>query len=78
VVRFTPQPLYPRGKSLLYSLDRRLGGPQSRSGRRGEDEIIDSHWDSISDLSTVQTVSSHDTDYAIPAVGTPSLKEEMS
>jgi hypothetical protein len=33
VVRFTPRPLYPRGKSPRYPLDRGLGGPQSRSGR---------------------------------------------
>jgi hypothetical protein len=32
VVSFTPQPLYPRGKSTRYPLDRRLGGPQNRSG----------------------------------------------
>jgi hypothetical protein len=32
VVSFTPQPLYPQLKNLLYPLDRRLGGPQSRSG----------------------------------------------
>jgi hypothetical protein len=38
VVSFTPQPLYPQGKSPLYPLDRRLGGPQSRSGRGGEDK----------------------------------------
>jgi hypothetical protein len=30
--RFTP-----RGKSLWYPLNRRLGGPQSRSGRGGEE-----------------------------------------
>jgi hypothetical protein len=35
-VRFTP-----RGKGLCYPLDRRLGGPQSRSVRRGE-KILDS------------------------------------
>jgi hypothetical protein len=33
VVSFTPGPLYPQGKSPSYPLDRRLGGPQSRSGR---------------------------------------------
>jgi hypothetical protein len=38
VVSFTPRPLYPQGKSPWYSLDRRLGGPQSRSGRGGEDK----------------------------------------
>jgi hypothetical protein len=28
----------PPGKSPLYPLDRRLGGPQSRSGRGGEEK----------------------------------------
>jgi hypothetical protein len=32
--RFTP------GKEPRYPLDRRLGGPQSRSGRRGEETIF--------------------------------------
>jgi hypothetical protein len=32
LVSFTPQPLYPRGNSPRYSLDRNLGEPQSRSG----------------------------------------------
>jgi hypothetical protein len=31
-------PLYPQGKSPWYPLDRRLGGPQSRSGHGGEEE----------------------------------------
>jgi hypothetical protein len=31
VVSFTPRPLYTQGKSPWYLLDRRLGGPQSRS-----------------------------------------------
>jgi hypothetical protein len=34
VVKFMPRPLYDRGKSPQYPLDR-LGGPQSRSGRHG-------------------------------------------
>jgi hypothetical protein len=33
-----PLPLYPQGKSHWYPLDRRLGGPQSRSVRGGEEE----------------------------------------
>jgi hypothetical protein len=41
VVSFTPRPLYPRGKSPRYPLDRRLGGLQSRSGRLGEETILD-------------------------------------
>jgi hypothetical protein len=41
VVTFTSRPLYPRGKNPLYPLDTRLGGPQSRSGRRGEEKILD-------------------------------------
>jgi hypothetical protein len=38
VVSFTPRPLYPQGKSPWYPLDRRLGRPQSRSGRGGEEK----------------------------------------
>jgi hypothetical protein len=33
VVSFTPRPRYLQEKSPRYPLDRRLGGPQSRSGR---------------------------------------------
>jgi hypothetical protein len=40
VVSFTPLPLYPRWKSPRYPLDRRLGGPQSQSGRRGEGKFF--------------------------------------
>jgi hypothetical protein len=36
VVTFTPRLLYPQGKILRYSLDRRLGGPQNWSGREEE------------------------------------------
>jgi hypothetical protein len=39
VVNFTPRPLYPRGKSPRYTLDRRLGGP--RSGLFGEEKILE-------------------------------------
>jgi hypothetical protein len=38
VVSFTPQPLYRQGKSPWYTLDRRLGGPLSRSGRGSEEK----------------------------------------
>jgi hypothetical protein len=41
VISFTLRPLYPREKSPPYPLDRRLGGPHSRSGRRGEEKILD-------------------------------------
>jgi hypothetical protein len=41
VVLFTPRPLYLLGKSPRYLLDRRLGGPQSLSGRYGEMKILD-------------------------------------
>jgi hypothetical protein len=38
VVSFTPRPLCPQGKSPWYSLDRSLGGPQSRSRRGGAEK----------------------------------------
>jgi hypothetical protein len=38
VVSFTPRPLYPQGKSPWYPFDRTLVGPQSRSGRGGEEK----------------------------------------
>jgi hypothetical protein len=38
VISFTPWQLYPQGKSLRYPLDRRLGGPQSRSGHGVEEK----------------------------------------
>jgi hypothetical protein len=38
-VSFTHRPLYPQGKSRWYPLDRKLGGPQSRSGHGGEEKI---------------------------------------
>jgi hypothetical protein len=41
LVSFTPRPLYTRGKSPRYPLDRRLGEPQNRSGRRREEKIFD-------------------------------------
>jgi hypothetical protein len=37
-VSFTPRPLYPQRKSPQHPLDRRLGGPQSRSGLGGKEK----------------------------------------
>jgi hypothetical protein len=34
-----PRPLYSQGRSRWYPLDRRLGGPQSRSGRGDEEKL---------------------------------------
>jgi hypothetical protein len=41
VVSFTSWPLCPRGKIPRYPLDMRMGGPQSRCGRFGEQKILD-------------------------------------
>jgi hypothetical protein len=38
MVSFTPRPLYPQGRATGTHSDRRLGGPQSRSGRGGEEK----------------------------------------
>jgi hypothetical protein len=37
-VSFTPQPLYHQGNCPRHPLNRKLGGPQNRSGRYGEDK----------------------------------------
>jgi hypothetical protein len=55
VVSFTPWPLLPQRMSPLYQLDRRLGGPQSRFGRGGE-EKHSQVFESISLLSYVSYV----------------------
>jgi hypothetical protein len=62
VVSFTPRPLY-----LRYPLARRLGGPLSRSGRRGEEKILDPTGTRNSDPLVVHPVASHYTYWAIPA-----------
>jgi hypothetical protein len=41
VVNFTSRPLYPLGNSPRCPVDRQLGGPQSWSGRRAEEKILD-------------------------------------
>jgi hypothetical protein len=40
VASLTARLLYPWGNRFRYPLDRRLGGPQSRSGRCGEEKIL--------------------------------------
>jgi hypothetical protein len=49
MVSFPPRHLYLRGKSPRYPLDRRMGGPQRRSGRYGEVTVLDPYQDSNSD-----------------------------
>jgi hypothetical protein len=41
MVSFTHRSLYPREKEPQVRMDRRLGGPQNRSGQRGEKKILD-------------------------------------
>jgi hypothetical protein len=38
---FTSRPVYLRGSSPRYPLDRRLEGPQSLCGRRGDEKSVD-------------------------------------
>jgi hypothetical protein len=38
MVRFMPRPLHPQEKIPWNPLGRRLGGPQNRSGRSGEEK----------------------------------------
>jgi hypothetical protein len=66
VVSFTPRPVYNRRKSSRYLLYRRLGGLQSRSGRRGEEKTLNPTG-TRTDPSVVQLVASPYTDCSIPA-----------
>jgi hypothetical protein len=68
VVSFTPLPVYLPGKELLLSLDRRLGGPQSRSGNDGERKIPSPRRDSNPDHPIIQPVASYYNDWPIPAL----------
>jgi hypothetical protein len=62
VLSFTPLPVYLRGNSPRYSMDRRLSEPQSRSGRYGDVKILYPTEDSNSDPSVVLPVASRYTD----------------
>jgi hypothetical protein len=57
----------PPGKSPRYPFYRRLGGPQSWSGRYGEVNIFFPYRDSNSPPPIVQPLASRYTDWAIPA-----------
>jgi hypothetical protein len=63
--------------SPRYPFDRRLGGPQSRSGRRGEDKILDPSGTFNSD-SVIRPVASRYTDCAVPAPSGYSVPVAMS
>jgi hypothetical protein len=67
VVSFTPRPLYPRGKSPWFPLDKRLGGPQNWSGRLGEEKILDRIGAQNSNSSVIQPIASRYTNCAILA-----------
>jgi hypothetical protein len=47
----------PQGKTPWYPLDRRLGGPQSRSGRGGEEESSQARRESNPRTPIVQPVA---------------------
>jgi hypothetical protein len=69
VISFTLRPLCPRGKRPRYHLDRRLGGPQRRSGRFGENSWP--YRDSNSDFWIVQpAITTYATAYPILQVCT--------
>jgi hypothetical protein len=67
VLSFTPRPLCPQGKIPRYPLDRRLGGPQSRSGWLWEKKILDPSRTRNSDRSVVQPIAIRYTDCATAA-----------
>jgi hypothetical protein len=60
--RHTPAALYPRVKEPQYQLDSSLGGPQSRSGHRLDENPFPLCWGSNVDRPFVQPVVRHYTD----------------
>jgi hypothetical protein len=60
MVSFTPRPLYPLGKSLMYPFNRRLIGPIRGSLDAVEERKI-----------AIQPVACRNTDSAIPAQNSP-------
>jgi len=51
-VSFTPRPLYPEEKNPWYPLDRRLDGPQDRSGSGCEEKNSQPQLHAFFDLGT--------------------------
>jgi hypothetical protein len=70
--RFTPGE-----RALGTQWIRRVGGPQSLSGRRGEEKILDPTGTCTPTSSVVQSVASRYTDYAIPAPDQNLIEEEI-
>jgi hypothetical protein len=59
----------PLGKNPWYPLDRRLDGPQSRSGRGGEEKKIPSpRWELNPRTPIVQPIAQRYTDWVITAL----------
>jgi hypothetical protein len=67
-ISFAPRQLYPQEKCPSHPLDRRLGEPQSRSGRGCEEKIPSPRRDSNSRTPIVQPVAERYTDWAITAL----------
>jgi hypothetical protein len=67
VLSFTPQPLYPQGKSPRYPLGKTLGGPQSQCGRRGREKILGPTRTRTPIPWSASPVASRYTGYTIPA-----------
>jgi hypothetical protein len=68
VVSFTPRPIYSQGKSPCNPLNRRLGGPQSRSGRGDEEKNSQPLRESNPRTPIIQPVAQRYADWAITAL----------
>jgi hypothetical protein len=79
VVSFTPRPLYSEGKSPWFPLDRRLGGPQSRSGRVVKRKIPSPHRESNPKLIKINFVSQGSSDSIVTRLraGLPDLNSRQ-
>jgi hypothetical protein len=72
------RPLYPQGKSPWYPLDRRLGGPQSRSESGGEKKNSHPRRESNPRTPIVQPAAQRYTNWAITALSGRGGEEKNS
>jgi hypothetical protein len=77
LITFTPRPLYPRENSPQWSLDRRLGGAESQSGRHVVKQYLIPAGNRTPNSPAVQPVAHRRTGWDIADPGTRQIREKI-